>query len=287
MCDNFQKIDGLNHVYCASKILLEKLKNNEVLESTNSSKQEKQNAYDNKLYRIMTFDRLLMSIQKSQKGNQFELSFASPKLWDDPFEKYLLDIPPKVDVNNIQSRVFACSFKNVYSQSEDAAWRTYQYKVGMPLVMLHFNAYELLKKLDEQASSKGFYIYVTDIKYSLSKEQMRQQKANMKNPVDINAYLSLLSYKRKAFEYEKELRMFIVFNDDEKMNVVQPNEDRENIFIPLTTNLIPRIIMSPLYPNNYGAHHKEIEQILNEGVKKYIEKILGKDVAQQSRLYSI
>lgn len=282
MCDKFQKIDGLDHVYCASNILQQKLKNNEILENVNSSKQEKQEAYDNKLYRIMTFDRLLMSIQKIQNCNQFELSFASPKLWDDPFEKYLLEISPKVDVNNIQSRVFACSFKNVYSQSEDAAWRTYQYKAGMPLVMLHFNAFELLKQLDAQASKEGFKIYITDIKYSLSKEQIRQQKASMANPVDLQVYLSLLSYKRKAFEYEKELRMFIVFNDDEKTNV-----DRKNISIPLTTNLIPRIIMSPLYPNNYGSRHKEIEQILNEGVKKFIEKNIGKDVAQQSRLYSI
>ncbi len=125
------------------------------------------------------------------------------------------------------------------------------------------------------------------IDYSLSKKSfITQKKALCADPVlDI---ISHMSYKRKAFKYEDEVRIF-AFVSDKK--IIADNPDFLRVKIPLLTNILGKVILQPLKPNRRGAltedEYERLQNEANENIRNYwMQKALGNNIRiEQSRLY--
>ena len=176
------------------------------------------------IYRYMSLSSFLKCLCTKS------IRFNEPSQWPDKFEsrfycaKYKsLDFPRKVfSLCTTEERDCEPSW-SIYAKTE-------------PTIQIKINRQKWLCQLNDWSKDKGkdlFEIYEGKVNYDLNEAHIaviheptfktitgRTQKtaghSNLFQPFDLDSFLSLLLLKRKAYEYEKEIRYLLVSNQNKK-----------------------------------------------------------------------
>lgn len=133
-----------------------------------------------------------------------KLTFLSPTLWEDPFEKLFYKEQGLCIGDNTYYVECICLTYD-WIESEEAAWKR-SGDIG-DTIRVEYD-FDLLCEELSRHDSYSFYFSVID--YSLPREDIVRMSRMSHQLTSIGDYLNLLSLKRKAFLYENEIRLFIV-----------------------------------------------------------------------------
>lgn len=161
-------------------------------------------------YKYMPLDRFIASINKGK------FIFVSPSLWKDPFEKLYFNVDCSSHRYNTEQIACLCVTEKS-ATNEDASWKAYTDN-GEKAVRLSINRHLFLEQLDDYASKNGYEVYVGRAQYWLEKKDiMNLHKPGapyhdlfFPDPMERMHYLSVMLLKRSAFNYENEVRIFLV-----------------------------------------------------------------------------
>lgn len=195
------------------------------------------------LYKYMPLERALEMFDNKT------IWFANPTIWKDPFEKRFIE--NMYNIGGVQKpypwkgRVYCmCATQTATSE---AYWNAYS--VGEIGVSIKFNRQNLLNELDRLAAT-GNRIYIGKLQY--------QQIQNIKVALTRNTFLNpsgasiaslgteelkvkLLLLKRLAYQYENELRFFIVRDRASKQTGTLLKYNISNTDLIDSISLDPRI----------------------------------------------
>ena len=164
--------------------------------------------------------------------NNKTITFVSPTKWSDSFEtRYyqLKNYNKKIGFN--EPCIFCMCLTSKQSTNEDAMWRVYA-KPHEEMVKANINIKNLLKILDSQSIEQNFKVYIGEVIYTNKKDILeitpKKNKVFFSNNFGTANYLSLMSLKRCAYNYENEIRIFIVF-DNENNEYTYPLKHNGNI----------------------------------------------------------
>ena len=206
--------------------------------------------------RYMSLQRLLTDLQNST------LSFLSPKLWKDPFERTFYD--DNLTINNRHYDIRCICTTYDYVENEEAEWNRSNKKIDMVRVSFCFDKFcELLDGIGKKEKCV-FYISIAD--YSQSKDNLI--KSNTPKYASIEEYIKVMSLKRKAFSYENEMRIFAVFEE--------PNLPKNDV-VPFNINDYKSIINNVTLPPLNST---------NNTMKGKLTSLLPDSKVQESGLYS-
>ena len=148
-----------------------------------------------------------------QKGT---LKFSRPSEWKDPTERafYEAKISPENVVN--ASKVYACCISK--EALSEAAWITYQYGTNDGSVKFSIKFDEFLNQIDSWAREHQYELYIGETIYDewqvinkIGQPDFKyKSKIFVADASPLETFLRSLLLKRKAFEYEKEIRLFLV-----------------------------------------------------------------------------
>lgn len=194
--------------------------------------------------------------------NNQNLFFASPIKWKDPFEsrfltnKFQLKNGEQVD-SPWNGRIF-CTCMTETSTSE-AYWEIYSsQQVGICFAIYRDR---LLSELETYCRNnpkdlvfigKVEYQNAKDILTDISQNKFIKKHITEKGINDVNIAIRLLLLKRNAYEYEDEIRIFIV----------KPKKQKEDhVYLPLhasLTSIISTITIDPTIKSNTYQLLKEV-----------------------------
>mgnify|MGYP003503459218 FL=1 len=206
------------------------------------------------------------------------MSFVEPSSWFDPFEKRFYNADFSAIPNFKKPKIFASCFTN--KATNEAAWVMYSYfKNGLASksIRLEFNPTPFYDMLNQFGLNNNARIVVSRVNYKLSEQTIKalHKKSCTKHQIyfanfDIDKFINLMLIKRKAFDYEKEIRIFIIPSDDALDKVDQ----KKDYHIPITwdntilTDLVKSITISPnCTPLEREMIEKKIEEITNGAIK--------------------
>ena len=223
------------------------------------------------IFRYMPFSRLYTELERKT------MTFISPELWTDPFEKAF-----NTSSKGFNLKCLCFTFNG--SLGEEWAWKAFSNSEQLVRIEILFE--KLVDALSVASSQNGnkwdFYISVCD--YSLDKRSIisiinqNKKAAKTNNILDC---LNMMSIKRKAFSYEKEIRVFAVPKDNNTESTLQIKKVDYK-------NFITRVLLEPLEPFQDDLRTKfysQLQLIHNAGIKEYFTK--QKIKVQQSHLYEI
>ena len=160
--------------------------------------------------------------------------FSQPSTWNDMFEKrfYNADYVTKLHaVPSTHPSLFA--FCNTACQNSEPGWRMYAKGVNNT-IQLKINHKEWRKVINRFAFDNGYSAYEGTAFYGIKEahlarlHQTTYTRGSKSYPVaghntlfsnfDLESYLNLLLMKRDAFEYEHEIRYFIIPNQEPVKN---------------------------------------------------------------------
>lgn len=160
------------------------------------------------IYKYMPFDIFISNLYK---GVWF---FSEPTKWNDKFESlfYCANFSP--DKSKQASKIYATCLTR--KQNNEAAWKVYAHGPGLGAhcVQLELDVDCLREEFENSSSKYDFSERKVDYKseyYIMNlhrKHDIEYQKYF--NPFSLNTFISLLSLKRDAYEYEDEVRMFAI-----------------------------------------------------------------------------
>lgn len=174
------------------------------------------------LYKYMSMETALICLDTDS------IRFSEPNMWPDKFEGlYYKSSYKNVDPDNkVPKKLWACCL--ALNKACEASWDVYC-KGGSGLasrcVQFVIDRQELQRQLDAFAHDNGMKVYEGMADYSHSDytiENLRK-KGNPRyrqffDPFTQASFLSLLLIKRQAYQYESELRFFIVPEDQTKVD---------------------------------------------------------------------
>ena len=167
-----------------------------------------------RIYKYLNLESALLSLDNSN------LRFVQPSEWDDKFEcRFYNASYLKLGVRKeLHPKLYACCF--TVKEMNEAAWKVYSYgKKGLAhrCVKFEIDLERFRDALSEYAESNQFDVYESRMNYSLSDEEIKNLHtktspyySELFENFDLSSYSTLLSIKRKAFSYEKELRYFLI-----------------------------------------------------------------------------
>ena len=143
--------------------------------------------------------------------------FSEPSIWEDEYEKrfYCADYT-SVQTGDAPRKVFASC--TTQKKDSHAQWIVYKGNGGLKqrIIELKLDFVKLSKQLNSFAQQKGYLFEERFVDY-MSKNDIDSihKKSNgyynkYFSPFSLKNYLSLLSLKRDAYDYEKEWRLFMV-----------------------------------------------------------------------------
>ena len=235
-----------------------------------------ENELDKPIYRIFSYKRL----KEIFTGN--ELTLVKPKLWDDPFENFILNSTGKLK----DGREFQIGFRDNYygqcwslTKESDAMWRIYsQNKDGVKVKTTIRKLFKPFFQTDENnykanGSEYNISTFIGKVKYSSTEKllAMLQDKERMSNKIfDQSGWgqASSFFFKRWAFRHEKEIRLIYNEHNNSQSNLYKFNINPNQVF--------DEIVFDPRMNSN------EYEKYKTELIKfGYSNKII------QSGLYKI
>ena len=193
------------------------------------------------LTKYMTIDAFKACIDFSGKNGRKTIQFVEPYLWDDEFEQrfYTANYKNVTKDNNTHPHLYACCFSSV--KKSYAAWKVFadntKKEEGLCVKILIDR-----KKFSKQLckfESRSYKVYEGLVDYSLSDEailHLHERNWANGNPnfyhdiffnkkFELATYLSLLLIKRDIFDYEEELRYFLIPTSPKKDNKIYPEID--------------------------------------------------------------
>ncbi len=212
------------------------------------------------LFKYLSLERVLDMLTNQT------IWFANPTIWKDPFEKRFIE--NNYNVGGVQKpypwkgRVYCmCATQTATSE---AYWNTYSAsEIG---VSIKFNRQNLLNELD-RISNAGTRIYIGKVEY----QQTHKIKGNLSSNIFLNPSGSpiinlnkeelkvrLLLLKRLAYQYENELRFFIIKDKPAKQSGTLLKYNIKNTDLIDSLSLDPRIgpmtvdLLRREFENNYG-----------------------------------
>jgi len=164
----------------------------------------KQSDYDRYVYRITTIDRVQSLFESCQN------TLVKPKLWDDPFENFILNSKVRHKSGEI------CKYnyhESIYGQcwtfhkASDAMWRIYA--PGKNGVRLRSTIRDLANGLHEAHPAKINVKYrVGRVRYLPSKKMRKVANSTFDDDgIATDKIFKSLLVKRPAFKHERELRL--------------------------------------------------------------------------------
>ena len=175
---------------------------------------------------------------------------TEPSAWSDPYERRFYT----ADYSNIEGfkphRIYCTCFTQ--KCSNEAAWRMYSSKntgIASRTIRFEFRRSALLQALDRGLSSGR--IYLGNASYDYTSKQIDGLHLK-KSPLyqkyfdsfSLDKFLNLLLIKRKAFEYEQEVRMFLIEEDAGDIWDEMGIEVNEKQFLAFHTEIMKQMIKS-------------------------------------------
>lgn len=238
------------------------------------------------LYKYMQLNRFVSSVKNN------ELVFVSPDTWKDPFERRFF----KTDYTSLNFKrpeIGCMCLTSKSSTNEEASWRMYVNPNDKALrLSIDFN--EFCKMLDNYAGTNDCKVYIGNVIYDFTKEEIMSLNNNTKNinydtyfpsPLSLENYLTLMLIKRVSFAFENEVRIFIVKDN----SLTDTNGLLKIPKINYTKSFIPKVMIAPYEPlpkeDITTPFRIKINKIESKEYKKIIGVLFGCAV-EQSQLYS-
>lgn len=234
------------------------------------------------LGKYISFKRLKENVDKKN------IVFVSPKLWEDPFEQiYYRANYEKYSYK--KPNIFCMCLTGKPTQNEAAAWKIYQ-DGREKMVQIVFNVKEMLEQLDQYCLDNGLSIYIGEMKYDFSQKEIATlYKKNSKSHEDYFPdnfddanFLNLMLLKRRAFEFENEVRIFVISNNGNTDDLYRIPFDYEAV---CNLKIAPLPLKSPRQ-QDYGKLQKKDELNYKKKLKKLFPTLDPKQF-QQSHLYEL
>lgn len=185
-----------------------------------------------KVYKYMTLEAFMTSLYCRT------WRFFEPSKWNDKFEQrfYCANYTIPTAIGNTPQLFATCVTRE---KNSEAAWKVYSHGQGLGAhcLQLEIDIVELRKQL----RATGYQFEERPIEYipeNIILDLHKKRKPYYKNyftSFTLNSYLRLLSLKRDAYTYEKELRLFIIphngmrRNKGKKAQFMDINIDWKNI----------------------------------------------------------
>ena len=237
------------------------------------------------VFKYLPLDRFVGMVDKN------ELVFVSPETWYDPFEQLYFGIDCSARGYNTEDIVCMCVSEKS-STNEDACWRVYAGDNREKTVRISIEQEKLIGLLDDYAEANGFEVYIGKANYAFEKNEIRKlyepsstYYSDFFPPVMTREhYLSLMLLKRKAFNYENEVRIFLVRDSIPSRILPIPCDYK-------ATGLVSSIMLAPYPPvRELGDLAFKVREKLNNLESAEIKAALKAKidcVIQQSLLYKV
>ena len=192
------------------------------------------------LTKYMTIESFKACIDFDKTSGKKTIQFVEPYNWDDEFEKrFYMAIYDRITKDkNTHPRLYACCFSSV--KKSYAAWKVFEDKKkgneGL-CVKLVIDRKKFSKELCKY-QKRTYQLYEGVVDYSLRDAEilhLHEKYWNGKtNPLHnlffgsgfvLAKYLTLLLIKRDSFDYEKEIRYFLIPPKPIKENKIYPEID--------------------------------------------------------------
>ncbi len=195
------------------------------------------------IYKYLDIEAFIKTLKKGFLFNQ-------PSAWPDPYEKVFYNAKyTNIDNRYTPNPLYVCCFTT--GEETDAGWKQYVSNSGLGArcVRIRLNSNRLISFLNNYAEKQHCNIYIGAVTYEYKEQEIDEfyRKGTKMNSFlftkfSLNNYLSLLLVKRSAYYTEKELRIFVVpDNNDRKRR-------KEKLFIPLGlkwNDIIKEVLLSP------------------------------------------
>ncbi len=223
---------------------------------------------DRNIYRVFSFDRLKEIFNTSQ------VTLVKPKLWDDPFENFILNSTGILP----SGREFQIGFRNSFygqcwslTKESDAMWRIYSPKKnGVKIKTTIRKLFEPLFQrggVNRKMNGNQYNLssFVGRVRYQGTKKLMKmlKDKERMSNKIfDQTGWgqASSFYFKRWAFRHENEVRIMFYKHDG--------GEDDLFKFQVNPIELIEEIVFDPRM--NYDEYEQQKYEIRSWGFHKNI-----------------
>lgn len=231
-----------------------------------------------------------------------ELTLKSPLCWDDPYDYLFYENFEIQERSNIEFACLCFSYNKL--KDEDALWRIYDEN----FVRVEFELKALIDKLEEIAKDernriKKFYFAAMCYNYldkngkyqDYGKRSMKKRHKECENRYEsVEQFISHMCCKRKAFQYEKEIRLFAVGDNlykEKEKRIVRVGGFEYN------KKIIKSVNLPPLHPVKYDSprykYYEQMQNSFNKGLRDVLKKAFGKRSGtkhpqiSQSQLYRI
>ena len=236
-----------------------------------------------RLYRNLRISNVLEVIKRKT------IQFDEPTRWNDPFEK--LFYQNVVNCGGRNYYVVCLCFCYDAVQGEESMWNIHSNDTtpstpDMYVVRGSFDMLNLCKSLAKANSDIEFY--VAPVNYSKGRKEILQAKQRRVESgyTAIYEFIGDMLLKRKAFSYEKEIRLFGVSERPFKVNGgfthIRLNNRNTGFITSLTLPPAP----IPLINHNASSYHQDLEKNGNL-LKSYLRSNGYKNIIYLSRLYDI
>lgn len=215
-------------------------------------------------FKYLDLDTVLMIFREDPKKHTFKqtIRFVEPPKWDDQFESRFYNADYKevnADPNNVP-KLYATCFTP--KEESEPAWMVYNKEkdgLGKRCVQFRLNQIKLREELVKNLENKKSCTIIEGSVQYKSKETIRTlhlstDKDNKHNEIydeyfsdfTLANYIKLLLLKRIAYEHEREVRIFLIYDED-KHGKKAKNKDKydyKDIQLDWLT-ILERIRVSP------------------------------------------
>lgn len=193
---------------------------------------------DKPIYRVFSFQRLEEIFQEAK------LTLVKPKLWDDPFENFILKSTGKLP----DGRVFHVGFRDNYygqcwslTKESDAMWRIYSpdkngVKVKTTIRKLFTSLFDVGGHYYKPNGAKyNLCTFIGKVKYASTKtliDMLKDEERMSSKIFDQSGWgqASSFFFKRVAFKHEKEVRLIYSDNINNQEDTFKFTIDPNNLF---------------------------------------------------------
>ena len=213
------------------------------------------NYLPNHLFKYMKFEHAIDSIKNGT------LWFANPEEWRDPYESYFMDnaydkAKEPFDFPLEKGKLYACCFST--TPNSEAQWKAYTTGIG---IKCQIPTVEFLNELDMLSSD--YDVYIGKVVYLKTATLQQPDVPAILNasgfpttPCDKIRALLLMLCKRIAFQYEAEIRVFLIPKKEE-------NYSKKGIKVNVgLKNIAKRYTISPTDRN--------VQEVVKEGLKSQL-----------------
>ena len=168
------------------------------------------------LYKIMSLDRFLQMLLSREN------TLLRPSMWEDPYESKLEHSDFTTQDGNIIQYSDNLWFGQCWSTEAecDGLWRCYTNNKNTRSVKIKTSVARLADGIEENNQDNAFSFYIGKVEYSQENNfetKLLERTKTINNQIhnwEKGFALSLLLTKRKAFEYEKEVRLMANLNQN-------------------------------------------------------------------------